>query len=69
MKNKNFLEGITEEYIWDETRGLFISKSMKLISNSVPIVQDRKLIKNAKIIRRFGIAGRRSGNLYNCGDK
>ena len=48
MKNKNFLEGITEEYIWDETRGLFISKSMKLISNSVPIVQDRKLIKNAK---------------------
>ena len=48
MNNKNILEGITEEYIWDETRGLFISKSMKLISNSVPIVQDRKLIKNAK---------------------
>lgn len=48
MKNNNILEGITEEFIWDKTRGLFITKSMKLISNSVPIVRDRKLIINVK---------------------
>lgn len=48
MKNKNFLEGITEEYIWDETRVFFASTFWRKMQNIFGECCISKLEKVAK---------------------
>lgn len=48
MAKANMIKEITEKYLWDDTKGLYLTKSKKLISNAFPQVLDRKLVTNVK---------------------